>query len=109
MKLDAETLRKLALSGARARRRELESELEKVKEIERQLTGASIPTDGRKKPKAPIERQPGQPKRRKRRAHSDKFKAQIVKEAREADNASAVGKKHNLSPSLVRLWMDKAK
>lgn len=101
MKLDAETLRKLALSGARTRLKELESETEKLREVVRQLTGASIPTDGRKT-KAPA-------KKRVRRAHSEKFKAQVVKEAREADNASAVGKKHKLSPSLVRLWMDKAK
>ncbi len=102
MKLDAETLRKLALSGARTRLKELESETEKLREVVRQLTGASIPTDGRKTKTPAV-------KKRVRRAHSEKFKAQVVKEAREADNASAVGKKHKLSPSLVRLWMDKAK
>lgn len=114
MKLDAETLRKLALAGARTQLKQLEMEAEKLREYIRQLTGASIPTDGRrktaeppKKPKGPMTLRPGQKPRRKRRKHSEKFKAQVVKEAREADNASAIGKKHNLSPSLVRLWMDK--
>lgn len=109
MKLDAETLRKLALSGARARRRELESELEKVKEIERQLTGASLPKPGPSPLREHIKSAVRDQKRRKRRSYTDKFKAAVVKEAREADNASAVGKKHKISPSLVRLWMDKAK
>ncbi len=104
MKLDAETLRKLALAGAKNRLRELDSEAEKLREVIRQLTGAAIPADGRRKVK-----EPGRPKRRPRRVHSEKFKAQVVKEAREADNASAVGKRHSISPSLVRLWMEKAK
>lgn len=101
MKLDAEMLRKLALSGARTRLKELEKEVEVLRDYIRQLTGASIPgpkTEPKPKTKA----------KRKRRVHSEKFKAAVVKEAREADNASAVGKKHNLSPSLVRLWMEKA-
>ena len=112
MKLDAETLRKLALSGARTRLKELETETEKLRDVIRQLTGASIPAPPRGKVKTPMVRSPGQPARRKKRTytkHTEKFKAQVVKEAREADNASAVSKKHNVSSSLVRLWMDKAK
>lgn len=103
MKLDAETLRKLALTGARSEKRELEQRLERVNEYIRQLTGASIAE------KMSPKRQPGQPKRRKRRAHTEAFKAKVVREANEADNASAIGKKHNLSPSLVRLWQEKSK
>jgi hypothetical protein len=99
MKLDAETLRKLALSGARTQLRELETQTERLREAIRQLSGASVP--GPKSTKKPE-------KRRKRRSYSDKFKASVVKEARIADNASAIGKKHNVSPSLVRLWMEKA-
>jgi hypothetical protein len=115
MKLDAETLRKLALDGARNRLRTLDAEAEKLRDYIRQLSGASIPgpkkVDPMKptKPKGPMTLHPGQKSRRKRRAYSDKFRDKVVKEAREADNASAVGKKHNISPSLVRLWMDKAK
>lgn len=100
MKLDAETLRKLALSGARTQLRELETQAEKLREAIRQLSGASVPG-----PKASPKKKE---KRRERRSYTDKFKASVVKEAREADNASSVGKKHNISPSLVRLWMEKA-
>lgn len=101
MKLDAETLRKLALAGAKGQLRELEKQVDLLRETVRQLSGAVTQTEPRKKPEKHV--------RRKRRVHSDKFKAQVVKEAREADNASVVGKKHSISPSLVRLWMDKAK
>lgn len=107
MKLDAETLRKLALSGARNRLKELDSEREKLQEIIRQLTGASLPPDGRKSVAKAMKPKPE--KKRTRRKYTEKFKASVVKEANEADNASAIGKKHNLSPSLVRLWQDKAK
>ncbi len=117
MKLDAETLRKLALQGAKADLRDLEAKVERARDIVRQLSGASVPaitTAEKMKPKAA--RQPNWqngPKavkhRRKRRSHTEKFKAIVVKEAREADNASAIGKKHKISPSLVRLWMEKAK
>lgn len=100
MKLDAEMLRKLALSGAKTRLRELEVEVDRLRDAVRQLSGTSISGPKPKKAK---------PERRTRRVHSEKFKAAVVKEAREADNASAVGKKHKISPSLVRLWMDKAK
>lgn len=104
MKLDAETLRKLALYGAKAQLRELEAQVGHLKEIAQQLSGAVVPVDGRRKML-----QPPKPKRRTRRRYTDKFKADVVKEAREADNASAIGKKHNVSPSLVRLWMEKSK
>jgi len=113
MKLDAETLRKLALAGARTRLKELESESEKLRDVIRQLTGATVPPDGRRsvakamKSKAPMRHAPG--RTRKNRKYTEKFKAAVVKEANEANNASAVGKKHNVSPSLVRLWVDKAK
>jgi hypothetical protein len=103
MKLDAETLRKLALAGARAELRDLETRVEKARDIVRQLSGAAIRAEEKPKPKPKVK------KKRTRRVHTDAFKAKVVKEAREANNASAVGKKHELSPTLVRLWMDKAK
>jgi hypothetical protein len=106
VKLDAETLRKLALSGARNEKRELEVRLERVNEIIRQLTGAAVPADGRKKSVADKMKPKG---RRKRREHTEAFKAKVVKEAREADNASAIGKKYDVTPTLVRTWMEKAK
>ena len=111
MKLDAETLRKLALSGAKAQLRELETQVERVREIVRQLSGASVPVEKKAKATRRYDDKPGPKvtKYRKRRSYTPKFKAAVVKEAREADNASAVGKKHNISPSLVRLWVDKAK
>lgn len=45
MKLDAEMIRKLALAGARTRLRELEAELNEIRGVVRQLTGASTPTE----------------------------------------------------------------
>lgn len=107
MKLDAETLRKLALSGARTRLKELDTEAERLREVIRQLTGATITPTA--KTKTPKEKNEKPVKYRKRRKFTERFKAQIVKEARESNNASAVGKKHDISPSLVRLWDDKAK
>jgi len=100
VKLDAEMLRKLALTGAKSKLRELEVEVERLRDYVRQLSGVTAPTDGRRKKK--------EPKRRARRAYTDKFKAEVVKEARAADSASSIGRKHNINPNLVRLWMQKA-
>lgn len=37
--------------------------------------------------------------------HSDEFKKQVVKEAIETGNSSLVGRKHNISPSIVARWV----
>jgi hypothetical protein len=102
-KLDAETIRKLALVGARQQQRDLEMQVERVREVIRQLCGAStprvpagLPLSGKKKEKP----------HRKYRFHSDEFKAEVVK-ATKADNASVVSKQYKISPSLVRKWMKK--
>lgn len=106
MKLDAETLRKLALAGARSEKRELETKLNAINEYIRQLSGASVSAADKKsvadkmKPKAE--------KRRKRRTHTEAFKAKVVKDALAANNASASAKKHDVSPNLVRMWIEKA-
>lgn len=41
------------------------------------------------------------------RKHSDEFKKQVVKEALETGNSSLVGRKHNISPSIVARWVEK--
>lgn len=113
MTLDSEALRKLALAGARAQLKDLEAQVEDLRNTIRQLSGASIPADERRK-KEPAKKThrpgagPARPARRKRRMHSDMFRARVVKEA-EASNASAIGKKYELSPSLVRRWIEQAK
>jgi transposase len=40
-----------------------------------------------------------------RRRHTEEFKQQVVKEARETHNSALVARKHNLSPSLVAKWI----
>lgn len=37
--------------------------------------------------------------------HSDEFKKQVVKEALETGNSSLVGRKYNISPSIVARWV----
>jgi transposase len=37
--------------------------------------------------------------------HSEEFKKQVVKEALETGNSSIVGRKHNISPSIVARWV----
>ena len=37
--------------------------------------------------------------------HSDEFKKQVVREALETGNSSLVGRKHNISPSIVARWV----
>lgn len=37
--------------------------------------------------------------------HSEEFKKQVVKEALETGNASLVGRKHSISPSIVARWV----
>jgi transposase-like protein len=37
--------------------------------------------------------------------HSEEFKKQVVKEALETGNSSLVGRKHNISPSIVARWV----
>ncbi len=37
--------------------------------------------------------------------HSDDFKKQVVKEALETGNSSLVGRKYNISPSIVARWV----
>jgi transposase len=39
------------------------------------------------------------------RKHSDEFKKQIIKEALETGNSSIVGRKYNISPSIVARWV----
>ncbi|MDD5499112.1 MAG: transposase [Dehalococcoidales bacterium] len=39
------------------------------------------------------------------RKHSEEFKKQVVKEALETGNSSLVGRKHNISPSIVARWV----
>lgn len=37
--------------------------------------------------------------------HSDEFKKRVVKEALETGNSSLVGRKYNISPSIVARWV----
>jgi len=37
--------------------------------------------------------------------HSEEFKKQVVKEALETGNSSLVGRKYNISPSIVARWV----
>lgn len=37
--------------------------------------------------------------------HSEEFKKQVVKEALETGNSSLVGRRHNISPSIVARWV----
>lgn len=37
--------------------------------------------------------------------YSEEFKKQVIKEALETDNASLVGRKHDISPSIVARWV----
>lgn len=39
------------------------------------------------------------------RKHSDEFKKQVVKEALETGNSSLVGRKYDISPSIVARWV----
>ena len=41
--------------------------------------------------------------------HSEEFKKQVVKEALETGNSSIVGRKYNISPSIVARWVRKEK
>jgi len=41
--------------------------------------------------------------------HSDEFKKQVVKEALETGNSSLVGRKYNISPSIVARWVREEK
>ena len=39
------------------------------------------------------------------RKHSEEFKKQVIKEAIETGNCSVVGRKYNISPSIVARWV----
>jgi transposase-like protein len=41
--------------------------------------------------------------------HSDEFKKQVVQEAIETGNSSLVGRKYNISPSIVARWVREVK
>jgi transposase len=41
--------------------------------------------------------------------HSNEFKKQVIKEALETGNSSLVGRKHNISPSIVARWVKESK
>lgn len=41
--------------------------------------------------------------------HSTEFKKQVIKEALETGNSSLVGRKHNISPSIVARWVKEIK
>ncbi len=45
----------------------------------------------------------------KRRKFTKEFKSQLIKEAIETGNSSVVGRKHNISPSVVSRWVRKHK
>ena len=99
VKLDADTLRKLALLGAQLKMRDLQREVDDIRTLIKQLGAASSSTKHR----------PLKVEKKHRRKHSPEFKAMVAKEVRASNNASEVAKKHKLSASLVRTWVEKAK
>ena len=45
---------------------------------------------------------------RRHRSHSTEFKRQVVAEYHAGETLHALGRRHDLSRNLIRIWVDKA-